>query len=82
MRPHSDTLTTVARLVARLYQGESLTTRKIMRQFDVSRATAKRHMLILETALPVLVEDDPCSAGRPRKIMRLMPGSPNAMAEK
>lgn len=43
-------------LARRLYEGLPVTRRDIEQRFNVSRSTAKRYMVRLECALPVVAE--------------------------
>ena len=49
----------IAKLVHALHLGETLTSKSIRDRFGVSRATAKRDLHTLETALPVTVAKGP-----------------------
>lgn len=75
MKGEHDTITTILQIAALLFQGAEVTSQGITRRFAVSRATAKRYLIRLELALPVIVEEVPTGkrgAGRARKVMRLM----------
>lgn len=70
-----DTISNLLRLAGLLFSGGEVTTRLIRERFNVSRATAKRYLLLLETTLPVEVLEEKVAGGyySPRKVMRLLP---------
>lgn len=70
-----DTVSNLLRLAGLLFSGGEVTTRLIRERFNVSRATAKRYLLLLETTLPVEVLEEKVASGyySPRKVMRLLP---------
>lgn len=55
-------------LAHRLFSGGEVTRRYIEETFEVSRATAKRYLIRLECALPVVVAADECGG----KSLRMM----------
>lgn len=70
-----DTISNLLRLAGLLFSGGEVTTRLVRDRFNVSRATAKRYLLLLETTLPVEVLEEKVAGGycSPRKVMRLLP---------
>ncbi len=70
-----DTISNLLRLAGLLFSGGEVTTRLVRERFNVSRATAKRYLLLLETTLPVEVLEEKVAGGyySPRKVMRLLP---------
>lgn len=64
------------KLTKHLCDGGVITTQFIEREFDVSRATAKRSMVVIECSLPVAVRFEQTRKGcPPRKVMVLLKGA-------
>lgn len=63
----------IARLVVALFRGHEVSARQIREEYRVSKATAKRDLLVLEQAVPVTVALDPSGGLKhhPRKTLRL-----------
>jgi hypothetical protein len=80
----SEPITVALELAKRLYNGGVVTTAFIREEFGVSPATAKRYMVRLECALPVLVEKIPngfsVRYGTSTKLLRLMNAGGDSVA--
>lgn len=62
-------------LAVRLGSGQAVTQSYIMDRYDVSLATAKRDMTLLESTLPLVSEGGGKGVGMPKRTLRLMPGA-------
>lgn len=66
------TMARLIKLTKYLCEGGELTSRFIQAEFSVSKATAKRDLVVIECALPVEVCQEKINEGVfPRKVLRL-----------